>query len=378
MLLLRARLVGIGPFDDATFTLGEAGPTGAGAPEPARSPRSATVVIGGAGAGKTSLLAAVASTRPGHAVAQLLGRADAGAPGHVVTDWHLGDDDPARPHPLRVASPNAKLDDEPEDLALVRRREQTLFDRRAAEGGFVFVAFSGARWFSRTPVAITTPDRTLLRYDVRAAASFDDASRADLTRETKQALSFAAIGAALAEQRASIDGAGLAHGRAPRPDGAALAARLGRFQVAMSAVVSAALEGSGFSYEGIDPGRLEPIFSERAGAGMLFDDLPRGLRHAVALVVLPLRALCAAYPDRDPRDAEGLVLVDDAEAQLPLGHQRTLVPRLRRALPRVQWLLTTASPAIAEGAEIGDVIALRRLPGSNKVELYDGASAVLH
>jgi hypothetical protein len=341
-----------------------------------------TVVIGGACAGKTSLLGAVASTRPGHAVAQLIGRSDAGAPGHVVSDWLLGDDDAARPHPLRVASPNAKLDEE-EDVSLVRRREQALFDRRAAEGGFAFVAFSGARWFSRTPVALSTPDRTLLRYDVRASASFDDASRADLTRETKQALSFAAIGAALAEQRAAAGEAPFAHGGRPsprslRPDAAALHARLARFQAAMVEAVSAALEGSGFAYDGLDPARLEPVFSERGGASVLFDDLPRGLRHAVAFVVLPLRTLCAAYPERDPRAAEGVVLVDDAEAQLPLAHQRTLVPRLRRALPRVQWLLTTASPAVAEGAEIADVIALRRLPGSTRVELYEGASAVLH
>ena len=92
----------------------------------------------------------------------------------LPTDWHLGEDDPARPHPLRVVSPNAKAD-ETEDGALVRRREQALYDRRAGEGGFTFVAFSGARWFSRTPVTLATPDRTILRYDVRATASFDDA-----------------------------------------------------------------------------------------------------------------------------------------------------------------------------------------------------------
>jgi hypothetical protein len=358
--------VGIGPFDDATFSFSEDGaPT-----------RLMTVVIGGACAGKTSLLGAIASTRPGHAVAQILGRSESGTPGHVVTEWFLGDDDPARPHALRVVSPNAKPEEDDEQ-ALVRRREQALFDRRAVEGGFAFVALSGARWFSRTPAALASPDRTLLRYDARASASFDDASRADLTRETKQALTFAAIGAALSEQGAPV----YASARDPRSlregDGQQ-AGRLVRFQAAMVGAVGAALEGTGFSYDGVDAARLEPVFSERGGGQVLFDDLPRGARHAVAFAALPLRALCAAYPDRDPRMAEGLVLLDDAEAQLPLSQQRTLVPRLRRALPRVQWILTTASPAIAEGAEVGDVIALRRLPGSSKVELFDGAEAVLH
>jgi hypothetical protein len=351
VLLSRARLVGIGPFDDATFTFGEAD----------GRPRSATVVIGGPGSGKTSLLAAIASTRPGHAIAQLVGRSDAGAPGHVVSDWYLGDDDPARPHPLRVVSPNAKTDEE-EDVALARRREQTLFDRRAGDGGFSFLTFSGARWFSRTPVALTTPDRTILRYDVRASASFDDASRADLTRETKQALTFAAVGAALINTDV------------PPPQ----AARLLRFQAAMIATVAAVLDGTLYAYEGIDPMRLEPVFVERSGALALFDDLPRGVRHSIAFAALSLRTLAAACPEQDPRSAEGLVLIDDGEAQQPAVQQRSLLPRLRRALPRVQWIVTTASPAVAEGCEIGEVIAVRRLPGSAKIELYDGASALLH
>jgi hypothetical protein len=351
VLLAFARLVGIGPFDDTTFAFADA----------EARPRPITVVIGGACAGKTSLLSAIASTRPGHSVAQLTGRAESGTPGHVVTEWQLGDDDPARPHALRVVSPNAKTD-EGDDLTLVRRREQTLYDRRAGEGGFVLVAFSGARWFSRTPVTLATPDRTILRYDVRATASFDDASRADLTRETKQVITFAQVSAALAAQR----GGEGAH------------ARLVRFSSSLAAALSAVLEESGFTFDGVDPTRLEPVFAERGGGLVLFDDLPRGLRHAVAFVTLPLRALYAAYPDEDPRSAEGVVLLDDAEGQVPLPHQRTLVPRLRRALPRVQWIVTTASPAIAEGAELGDVIAVRRLPGSTKVELYDGTSAILH
>lgn len=359
--------MGVGPFDDATFTFGE---------DQSR-PRLANVIIGGACSGKTSLLSAIASTRPGHAVAQMVGRAESGVPGYAVADYALGDDDPARPHTLRVVSPNAKLEDE-EDGGLARRREQTLFDRRAAEGGFAFIAISGARWFSRTPVALTSPDRTVFRYDPRATASFDDASRADLARETKQAIVIAAIGSALA-----------AHGTPDRGDDEdalpprtvateAQASRLALCHSSMIAALGAMLDGTGFAYEGVDPLRLEPIFTERGGSPGLFDDLPRGVRHAVAFAALPLRALWGAYPGADARDAEAVVVIDDAEAQLAPSHQRTLVPRLRRALPRVQWILTTASPAIAEGAEAGEVIAIRRLPGSNKVELFDGASAVLH
>src|SRR5260370_29638593 len=69
----------------------------------------------------------------------------------------------------------------------------------------LFRSISGARWFSRRPVMLSSPERNVLRYDPRGAASFDDATRADLARETKQVLSYAAIAGALAEQRRSHD-----------------------------------------------------------------------------------------------------------------------------------------------------------------------------
>jgi len=49
-------------------------------------------VLGSGGVGKTSLLSAIASTRPGSAV-PLRPRPGAQAPTFVVCDWVLGDDD---------------------------------------------------------------------------------------------------------------------------------------------------------------------------------------------------------------------------------------------------------------------------------------------
>ena len=93
----------------------------------------------------------------------------------MVAEWVLGQDDPSRPHPLVVTSPMAVLPDEAPELAGARRREQALFDKRAQhEGGFVFLAISGARWFSRSATVITTPEKSVLRYDVRQPATFDD------------------------------------------------------------------------------------------------------------------------------------------------------------------------------------------------------------
>ncbi|APR88015.1 hypothetical protein A7982_13364 [Minicystis rosea] len=324
------------------------------------APRRLVVLFGGEGVGKTSLLSAVAATRPGHAVAQGAASSPDAAPPFVVADWFLGDDDPLRPHPLRVSSPNAKLEGEREDAAIIRRREQALFDRRAHENGFVMVSFSGARWFSRTPVLLSAPDRTILRYDVRSSAVFDDPARADLARETKQVLSLSGIQAALA-----------------RTTGGAQAARATALDHAVREALDVLLDGSGATYLGPSPARLEPLFAYE-GREVELDDLPRSLRHRVAFAALPLRALAAAYPGRDPREGEGVVLIDDLEVEQDPRSQKELPSLLRRALPRVQWIVTTASPSVAMGCDVNEVMALRRMPGSSAVELHQGDAAVMH
>src|SRR4051812_24113710 len=160
MQLLRARLRQIGPLDDQTFRF----------VDEAEGPRAMTCVVGGAGTGKSSLLSALATCRPGHAIvtSRPSPLARPHEPSWAECHWIAGDDDGTRPHPLVIVTPGAVLEGEREDRALERRREQTLFDRRAGERGFVFMAFAGCRWFGRGPVSISMPERQLGRYDVRA------------------------------------------------------------------------------------------------------------------------------------------------------------------------------------------------------------------
>lgn len=350
MLLSQIHVAGITGLERLTLPLDDVSGT----------PRRLVVLFGGEGVGKTSILAAVASTRPGHAIAQGAAPAD-DLPPFVAADWFLGDDDPARPHPLRVVSPNAKLPGERDDAALVRRREQALFDRRAAEGGFVVVTFSGARWFSRTPVLLTCPERTVLRHDTRAAAIFDDATRADLSRETKQVLAFAAISSSLSTSSGE--------------EGIGRRAHL--VDRALREALAVLLDGTGAAYQGTSAQSLEPTFA-LGDRTVDLDDLPRSLRHRVAFAALTVRSLAAAYPAKDPRDAEGVVLLDDLEVQQE-GRTLTELPALlRRALPRVQWIITTASPQVAAGCDASEVMALRRMPGSTRVELHQGPAAVMH
>jgi hypothetical protein len=371
MKLLSVQLHNVGPFDDAVlrFTTDgalalessiaasatvEADGDGTGLP---LTPRPVTVLFGGDGTGKTSLLSTLALTRPGHCLPPLPGAPSGrmGALPFAAAEWLLGEDDPERPHPLVVASPSAVLGGESAEHTSIRRREQALFDRRAQqEGGHVFVSFSGARWFSRTPNMLSVPERSILRYDVRQpGVTFDDPTRADLTRETKQVLSYAAVGSALGAGRAEF-------------------LHLAQFEAALREAVDVVLEPFDLVHAGVSPTSLEPQARSAHGGLVPFDAMPRAARHLVAFVALPLRALFAAYPGSDaPREREGVVTIDDAESQQDPSLLRSFVPLLRRALPNVQWILTTSSTQLALACEASDVIALRRTSGA-RVELGDG------
>lgn len=337
-------------------------------------PRAVTVLFGADGVGKTTLLGALSVTRPGYALPPspypgpprpqaALALASGGAaaphdePAFVVTEWVLGDDDPERPHPLVVASPSAVLAGETTESAGARRREQALFDRRAQhDGGFVFVGFSGARWFSRAANMLSVPERSILRYDVRHPASFDDPTRADLTRETKQALAYAGIAHALGGDSAEYT-------------------HLARLDAGMRAVADVMLEPFGFTYAGVSPISLEPEARDTSGKIVTFDALPRPARHLVSFGALTLRALFAAYPHAEsPTESEGVVAIDDIESQQDPAMLRGLVPLLRRALPNVQWILTTASSQLAMACDPSAVVALRR-DETKRIEVGEG---VLH
>lgn len=387
MRLASIRLRNVGVFEDTTvrLTVGPAAASHDGASDEEEElevaeplvPRPVTVVFGADGMGKTTLLGALSVTRPGYALppspypsparpqAASPDRALASGglaaphdePAFVVTEWVLGDDDPERPHPLVVASPSAVLAGETTESAGARRREQALFDRRAQhDGGFVFVGFSGARWFSRAANMLSVPERSILRYDVRHAASFDDPTRADLARETKQALAYAGIAHALGGERAEYT-------------------HLARLDVGMRAVADVMLEPFGFTYAGVSPISLEPEARDPSGKVVTFDALPRPARHLVSFGVLTLRALFAAYPHAEsPRESEGVVAIDDIESQQDPAMLRGLVPLLRRALPNVQWILTTASSQLAMACDPSAVVALRR-DETKRIEVGEG---VLH
>ncbi len=348
VLLERIRVVRVGPFPEATLDfVRDDGVV-----------RPVTVLHGESGTGKSSLLAAIAATRPGRAVVvtNLRRRGDEAA--HAVADWRLGAEEPERPHALRVASPSAPLGEGEEEV--LRRREQAHFDRRANEGpGFALIEIPSDRTFPRGAIVLADPARTLLRWEVRGGLG-SETTRPDLGRLVKQALAYAAISSSLAGDRTGHPG-----------DVRALGA-------AMAEAIDATVQVMGHRYRGVEPSTLEPLFISPGGSPHLFDSLPTALKHVVAMIAVPMRALWAAHRGADPRRAEGVVLIDDAELHLTPRLAAALPDLLARALPSAQWILTTASYELAASVDATALVTLRHLPESDEVQTYVGELAITH
>ena len=105
------------------------------------------------------------------------------------------------------------------------------------------------------------------------------------------------------------------------------------------------------------------VFTDR-GESVEPTDLPDGFRSSIAWLV----DLCATWCEKNARsasegkhtDIEAIVLIDEIDLHLHPSLQRTLVPRLREALPRVQWIVTTHSPLVLSSFDTSEIVALDR------------------
>ncbi|MCP4686454.1 MAG: AAA family ATPase, partial [Desulfobacterales bacterium] len=93
-------------------------------------------------------------------------------------------------------------------------------------------------------------------------------------------------------------------------------------------------------------------------------DLPDGFRSSVAWLADLCDIWCKKFPDvagnGAPGDIEAIILIDEIDLHLHPSLQRTLVPRLREALPRVQWIATTHSPLVLSSFDSSEIVALDR------------------
>jgi predicted ATP-binding protein involved in virulence len=146
----------------------------------------------------------------------------------------------------------------------------------------------------------------------------------------------------------------------------------------MKAAVDRLVALAGYSYAGLDAPSFEPMFQAADGRSLPFDALPTRVRHLVAFAALSVRVLWAAHPGRDPRTTQGVIAIDEVDAHQDPAIQGALVSALSEALPEAQWILTTTSPVVAGSCDTRDVLALRKLPRTSRVELYLGCEARTH
>jgi hypothetical protein len=315
--------------------------------------RPLTLLFGGPGTGKTTLLTALLHTRPGCVVSASARPGDAMCYSQCL--WWLGMDEPDRRGPLTLSTHNAPL--EFATQTPVQRTEMAFVERLSKDGGFVFVAFSAVRWFSRSSVLLTSIAHTVRKHDIRLMDPMDDAGRHDMTREVKQALAFAEL------QRLVP----------PLPS-----QKRDPFGEAMRQTVEHMCRLYRTEYLGIDPETLEPSFSTGQRPYVTFDELPTCLKHALAFCVVPLRRIWAAYPDLDPRRGQAVVVIDQVELHQDPSTAVALVDALLALFPEVQWIVTTRSSELLAARSPDEVIALRRAEPDELVTVNLGNAARVH
>ncbi|MGN8546473.1 AAA family ATPase [Bradyrhizobium sp. 13971] len=94
------------------------------------------------------------------------------------------------------------------------------------------------------------------------------------------------------------------------------------------------------------------------GAPVPVERLSEGYRSIFAMIVDIARELMREF--RYLEDAEAIVLIDEIDTHLHPRWKMRVMGALRRALPRVQFIVTTHDPLCLRGMEDGEVIVLQR------------------
>lgn len=87
--------------------------------------------------------------------------------------------------------------------------------------------------------------------------------------------------------------------------------------------------------------------------------LSQGYKSVLALVCDVMATLFSRWESID--SAQGIVLIDELENHLHPSWKLRIVDCLRKAFPRVQFIVTTHDPLCLRGFEAGEVVLLRRL-----------------
>ncbi len=122
-------------------------------------------------------------------------------------------------------------------------------------------------------------------------------------------------------------------------------------------------------------GRMEGndyIFSFR-GASLVFDALSDGYRAYIGWIVDLLYHICMGCPNGAKLvDNRGIVLVDEIDLHLHPDWQRTVIPGLSQHLPNLQFVVTSHSPIVAGTLESRNIFVMESdSSGSVDAKKYD-------
>ena len=86
---------------------------------------------------------------------------------------------------------------------------------------------------------------------------------------------------------------------------------------------------------------------EKDSIELLFDQLSDGEKALIALAGDTARKLAMTHPHScDPSNEPGIVLIDELDLHLHPSWQRDVLPRMRKAFPRCQFIISTHSPFV--------------------------------
>ncbi|MGH9719847.1 MAG: AAA family ATPase [Bryobacteraceae bacterium] len=99
----------------------------------------------------------------------------------------------------------------------------------------------------------------------------------------------------------------------------------------------------------------------RNGVRLEFHELSDGYQALLVVIFDLLLRYAFLFPTGDPWDGEALVAIDEVDLHLHPRWQRTVVEQLTQLFPKTQFVLTTHSPVVVQGAiDLGmTVITLR-------------------
>lgn len=156
-----------------------------------------------------------------------------------------------------------------------------------------------------------------------------------------------------------------------QPDEARVAFRTRRER--LTSLLNTLLESEGLRVLQVKP--REVRYADRQGVPVTLDSLSDGFRSFLSLILDMLAHLhlsAVGEGAADPLDAldtlEGVVLIDEADVHLHPSWQRRLGDKLRAVFPRVQFIVTTHSPFIAQSATPNGLFRLRSDGGKVTVE----------